>query len=48
MHWAVLIGALIALYPVMKALDWLFGNRWWFLIAFGGILAALCFGLATT
>jgi hypothetical protein len=42
---ATLILVSIVGYPVVVALDQVFGGKWWFLVALGAIIAALCVGL---
>ena len=45
LEWAAILGAIIA---ATEAMDRLFGNRWWFLVAFGGFLAVWFLWLAAS
>ena len=36
--WLSIMALAIAGYPATKGLDWLFGGKWWFYVAFGGFL----------
>jgi hypothetical protein len=48
LEWAAIFALIIAGIAASEALDRLFGNRWWFLVAFGGFLAVWLLWLAAS